>query len=478
VGALVVVDEQLIRAPPEAIFEVFGHEPAAGWFFGADCDTLVPGAVVRFELPMGPGAGGLLQGTGRIVTLEPPHRIVVEHETPWRGRVICSIARIGGHSRVRLSAEIPEEAVRWLLRRRGVSLAPETEPGEVPLGLLLSQSGPASIFVGASEQLARLAVEEVNAEGPPGGRPLHLVVGDDSTSPALGAAEARRLVEDEGCRVVITNVTSATFEAIRPVVEKAGALLIFSILNEGGSTGNRLFRLGERPAAQLTGAVPRLMAATGGRRWYLAGDDYCWPQAVHRCAHRVVEHAGGTVVGERFAPLGTRDFAPVLEAIQRSGAELVLSSFVGADEVAFERQFYEAGLRDRCHTLAPILEDATREHVGDRAAAGVWSVFGYFEGLPTPANHAFLARYRARFGTCSTPPSSLSEGVYETVHLVARAAHRARTWEPTEVGRALGASTFDGPRGRVRVADPAHFEQDLYLVEAVPGGYAVREALN
>ena len=94
-GVLVVVDEQLIRATPEAIFEVFGHEAAAGWFFGADCDTLVPGAVVRFELPMGPGAGGLLQGTGRIVTLEPPHRIVVEHESPWRGQVTCSIARIG-----------------------------------------------------------------------------------------------------------------------------------------------------------------------------------------------------------------------------------------------------------------------------------------------------------------------------------------------------------------------------------------------
>ena len=383
-GVLVVVDEQLIRATPEAIFEVFGHEAAAGWFFGADCDTLVPGAVVRFELPMGPGAGGLLQGTGRIVTLEPPHRIVVEHESPWRGQVTCSIARIGGHSRVRLSAEIPEEAVRWLLRRRGVSLAPETEPGEVPLGLLLSQSGPASIFVGASEQLARLAarVERLGlavaprvAEGDPvlGDVPAvgHLVpvgdmvrverhgvgpgrvVGGDSTSPALGAAEARRLVEDEGCRVVITNVTSATFEAIRPVVEKAGALLIFSILNEGGSTGNHLFRLGERPAAQLTGAVPRLMAATAGRRWYLAGDDYCWPQAVHRCAHRVVEDAGGTVVGERFAPLGTRDFAPVLEAIERSGAELVLSSFVGADEVAFERQFYEAGLNGYTYLEEP-----------------------------------------------------------------------------------------------------------------------------
>lgn len=476
-GALVLVNEELIQATPQAIFELFGNEAASGWFFGAACDSLARGSVVRFDLPVDPGLGGLLQGSGRIVKVEPPHRIVVEHESPWHGRVTCTIAHVGDHSRVRLVAEIPEEALRWLLRRRGATLPPEVEFGELPIGLLLSQSGPASIFVGASEQLAQLAIEEINAEGAPGGLPLRLVVGDDATSPALGVAEARRLVEDEGCRVVITNITSRTFEAIRPVVEKAGALLVFSIMNEGGRSGSRLFRLGERPAAQLGSAVPRLMAATGGRHWYLAGDDYCWPRAMHQCAHKVVEQAGGRVVGERFEPLGTRDFAPVLEAIKRSGAELVLSTFVGSDEVAFERQFHAAGLREQCRTLAPILDDATREHVGDRAATGVWTVFGYYEDLPTEANRALLARYRARFGELATPPSGLSESVYETVHLVAAAARRARSWEPTEVGRTLGTTTFEGPRGHVKVDGPAHFEQHLYLAEAVPGGFAVREAL-
>ena len=476
-GVLVLANEELIKASPQTIFGLFGNEAAAGWFFGAICDSLAEGSIVRFEFPVEPGIGGLFRGTGRIVSVDAPHRIVLQHESPWRGRVTCTITPSGEYSRVRLVAEVPEDAMRWLLRRRGATLAPESEPGELALGLLLSQSGPASIFVGASEQLARLAVEEINAEGPPGGRPLRLVVGDDCTSPVVGVEESRRLVEEEGCRVVITNITSATFEAVRPVIEKTGALLIFSIMNEGGRTGTRLFRLGERPDAQIAGVVPRLMAATGGRHWYLAGDDYCWPRAMHRCAHRIVQKAGGTVVGERFEPLGTRDFALVLDAIERSGAELILSTFVGADEVEFERQFHAAGLRDRCHTFAPILDDFTREHVGDQAAAGVWTVFGYFEGLPTEDNRDFLGRYRARFGQFAPPPSGLSESVYETVHLVARAARQAHSWEPTDIGRVLGASTFDGPRGRVRVDGPDHFEQHLYLAEAVQGGFEIREAL-
>jgi urea transport system substrate-binding protein len=48
--------------------------------------------------------------------------------------------------------------------------------------------------------------------------------------------------------------------------------------------------------------------------------------------------AHGVIVGECFVPLGTKDFEPVIDAISSSGADLILSTLVGADEVAFERQ--------------------------------------------------------------------------------------------------------------------------------------------
>ena len=63
-------------------------------------------------------------------------------------------------------------------------------------------------------------------------------------------------------------------------------------------------------------------------------------------------------------------------------------------------------------------------------------VSGYFEQLPDAANAAFLRRYRRTFGAFAPPVSSISESVYEAVHLYAargppgrggRAAHgRAR----------------------------------------------------
>lgn len=433
---------------------------------------------MHFDVPGGAGLLGLLEGSARVVEVRRGRRLVLEHETPWRGRLSCRIIPAGEGCRVRLVATIPEPAMRWLLRRRGAALQPECEPGHIPIGLLTSQSGPGSFFSGAADRLGQLAVEEVNREGPPTGAPLRLVVGDDGTDPVLGVAEVRRLLEDEGCPVIMAVVTSACFEAISPVVEDAGALLIFCITNEGGRTGPRLFRLGERPHSQFVRSLPRLMTMHDARSWYFAGNDYCWPRATSACARPIVERAGGHVVSERFLALGTREFAPLLESIRHSGADLVLSTFVGADAAAFHRQFVESGLGEQCQVFGPAIEDSTREHIGSQVSSGLWTVLGYFADMPTTANQDFLRRYRGRFGDCSPPPSTFSEAVYETVHLTANAARLAGSWHPDDIGERLVGSTFDGPRGRITIAGPGRLEQTLYLAEAVSRGYEVRESMG
>jgi branched-chain amino acid transport system substrate-binding protein len=371
VGDLVLSNDELIQGSVEEVFDLIASAHGGGWLFEAECDGLRPGAVVRLRLPAGLRSGEPLDGTGRVVAVDRPRRVVIEQHAPWRGRLTCHVGHApadgaGPRSRVRLVAEVPEEAIHWLLRHRGVPLPPEVSGDQQAIGLLVSQSGPANVFAGAAENLARLAVEEVNAGGAPLGRPLRLVVGDDGSSPAMGALAARRLVEAEGCSVVIASITSAVFAAVSRAVARSPVLLVFSVTNEGGPTGDRLVRLGERPAAQLAVAVPRVMEQSDGRRWFLAGNDYSWPRATNACARATVARAGGTIAGERRVPLGTRDFDPVVRAVGRSGADCVLSTFVGADAAAFERAFTgpacarAAGPSPRVWTRRPASTSAPR----------------------------------------------------------------------------------------------------------------------
>jgi urea transport system substrate-binding protein len=465
--------EQHVDATPDVVFGLFGAGAGAGWVFDAACDPVRAGAAVTLRAPMFGAAGEPVEILGRITAVRPPSRIEIWHDQPWRGRLRVRIdPAAGGGSRVRVVADLDEPGLHWLMRRRGIPVPDPVERCEHRVGLLTSKSGPGSVFASATENLSAMAVEEINAEGGIRGRPVRLRVGDDGTDPVLGALEARRLVR-AGCRTILVTTTSATFARVRTDLAGTGVLLVQPLMNEGGQGGELCVQLGERPDQQLRAAFAPVTAAAGGRRWFLAGNDYVWPQAVHSAARRVLAEHDASVVGEAFAKLGTHDFAALIERIVASGADVVLSSFVGADLVRFERQCHASGLRSHCRSLAPALDEPTRERIGDAAAAGMWASSGYFEQLPGSANTTFLERYRQAYGRFAAPVSSISESVYESLHLYAAAARRAGEDEPRAIARELRRSRVEFPRGAVTVDGPETVHQQMFVAEATAGGFRV-----
>jgi urea transport system substrate-binding protein len=475
-AGLFLCAEQEVDAPPEQVFALFGAGQGVGWLFDADCDRVAVGSVVTLSAPIGGPGAAPVDILGRISVVRSPRRIELVHEQPWRGRLRVLIDPLeGDRCRVRLFAELDDVGLAWLMRRHGAPVAEPVNPGEHVLGLLTSKSGPGGVFAAAAENLAAMAVAEVNADGGIGRRPVRLVIGDDATEPATGVREAQRLVR-AGCRTIIVTTTSATFARVAAALPASGVLLVHSLMNEGGLGARLRVQLGERPHRQLRASVGSMMRLAGGKRWFLAGNDYCWPRVVHAAARQVVNEKVGTVVGEGFAPLGSRDFGPLVDRILAARPDVVLSSFVGADLVAFERQCYAGGVREQSRTLALALDEPTRERIGDQAGVGMWGVSGYFEQLDADENRDFLRRYRRVYGPFATPVSSISESVYEAVHLYAVAARRAGSADPAYVAEGLRKGRFDSPRGTVSMAGAARMGQQLYLAEAVAGGFSVQPA--
>ena len=463
-GVLTLAAQEEVAAPPHVVFGLFGAGAGAGWVFDALCDRVATGAAVTLRAPLDlPGES--VEILGRIGRVTPPSLIEIVHDQPWRGRVTLRFVRRGAGTRVMLQSELDPQGLEWLMRRRGhaVRLTGSANPR---LGLLTSKSGPGNLFAAASDNMAELALEEINASGGVQGRPVELLVGDDRTDPAVGAAEARRLAA-AGCRTILVATTSATFFEVSRQLADAQVLLVQTLMNEGGVAGRLRIQLGERNADQIRSAAVPMMRAAGGRRWFLAGNDYCWPRSTHSAAREIVPRLGGRVVGERFAPLGTVDFAAVVEAIERSGADIALSTFVGADAAAFQRQAHDSGLHERCLTLAPAMDESTVARIGPDATAGLYAVSGYVESLESEGNAGLVARYRSRFGRWAPPLSTLSESVYEAVHIWWAAARSAGTVDPAVVAEGMHSSRFELPRGTVTVDEDGRVGQRLYLAEAV-----------
>jgi branched-chain amino acid transport system substrate-binding protein len=473
-NVLTLTAVERVDAPPAAVFGLFGSGSGAGWVFDALCDRVAVGAAVLLRAPLdGPGDEPV-EIHGRICKVAFARRIDISHEQPWRGQLTIRFDPDGAGTKVRINAALDERGLDWLMRRRGIG-TPLGEPlGTARLGLLTSKSGPGSLFAAACDGLVQMAIDEINADGGVSGRPVELVVGDDSTDPEVGVAEAKRLVA-AGCRTILASTTSATFAAVVQALSGAEVLVVQSLMNEGGYEGPLCLQMGERPFDQLAAAAVPVMQSAGGNRWFLAGNDYCWPHSVHRAARHLLPRYGAELVGERLAPLGSKDFTAIIEAVLRSGADAVLSTFVGADSALFERQCYAMGLRERCRTLSPALDESTLERIGPTAATGLYAVSGYFEGMEHEGNRDLLSRYRNTFGQWAPKLSSLSECGYEAAHIWAMAASRAGVDDPRGIAREMRRGYFDMPRGRVRLDRDAGRTQQLYLGEAVGGSFSVAD---
>ncbi len=475
-GQLVLTAVEEVAAPPSVVFGLFGAGAGAGWVFDALCDRIAVGAALTMRAPLdGPDAPPI-DIHGRICLVKFGRRIDIAHEQPWRGRVMIRFEPVGAGTRVRLTADLDERGLEWLMRRRGLGL-PSIATDAPRLGLLTSKSGSSSLFAAATDNLAMLAVEEINAEGGIGRRPVELLVGDDATDPEIGVSEARRLVRS-GCRTILVSTTSATFMPVARALEGSEVLLVQALMNEGGLDGPLRIQLGERPGYQLSAAAETMMREAGGHRWFLVGNDYCWPRSVNEVARHALPQLGGDVVGERYAAVGARDFAPLIDAIAASGADVILSTIVGSDGAAFERQCHAMGLRERCRTLAPAMDESTLQRVGSPAAEGIYGVSGYYADMASEGNLELMDRYRAAFGPWAPPLSSLSETVYEAARMWWIAARRVGADAPRRIAEEMRRGRFHLPRGTVTLDDSKGVEQPLYLAEAVGATFCSRETLG
>ncbi|MEJ2865540.1 ABC transporter substrate-binding protein [Actinomycetospora flava] len=471
----VAAERTVALAPPEA-FALFGSPRGEGWLFGARCDSVAPGAVVSMRLPLDERGGTRgVDVLGRITRVVPSAAVEIEHTQPWRGRLSLRFTPAGSRgTRVQVRASVPPEGVEWLLHRRGVPLPEPPDDGAVRLGAITTASGPGAVYSMSAELMARLAVDEINADGGVAGHRVQLLTADDATDAEQAGVEAERMAR-LGCRAVFVNATSASFDAVRRVLDGRGVLVVHTVINEGGGDSPTAVRFGERPQAQLDALVAPAMRRADARRWFLVGQSYVWSHGAHASARRAVADAGGHVAGEDLTPLGTTDFTGTIERIARSGADLVLSSLVGADEVAFERQSEAAGLRRSVRTVSLVLEESTLAHIGPRAAAGLQTALGYFEDNPLAGNDGLLARYRDAYGSWAPPVTALSEPIYEAIHRYARVLHTDPDGGPSAHAAAL-ARRIPAPREET-IGSRDLVAPRLYVAEVGPGGLEIVDAV-
>ena len=328
---------------------------------------------------------------------------------------------------------------------------------DVAVGSILDATGPINIYGLPMIDATKFAVDAINQSGGVLGRKLRLIEADCQSNNQVYAQNAVKLILDDKVSVLMGGITSASREAVRPVVDKYSAVYFYNEQYEGGVCDKLVFCTGVTPAQQLGVLVP-WAAKQHGKRFYTLAADYNYGHISADWVKVYLKAAGGELSGEEFIPLDVVNFDSVIQRLQSAKPDVVMSLLVGGNHIAFYRQFAAAGLKEKMAIVSATFGLGNEQVVlKPQEAEGIVVIYPYFQELDNAVNKDWVAAWRKRFGANYTYITDSACTVWNGWHLWAMAVNKANSLDRDKVIAALETGlTFDSPEGTIRLDPKSH----------------------
>jgi urea transport system substrate-binding protein len=337
--------------------------------------------------------------------------------------------------------------------------------GEIVVGAILDRTGPINIYGIPKTDATNLAIKHINENGGVLGRQLRLVLRDAQSTNENYTQFANELAVQDQVKVVMGGITSASREAIRPVVNRHTLLYFYNEQYEGGVCDKNVFLTGVVPSQQLQALIPWTIENVGPKLYVLAAD-YNYGQISALWVDRIARENGGEVLGTEFIPLEVTEFGSAISKVQSAGPDAVVSLLVGGNHINFYREFAAAGLNEQIRIVSPTFGLGNEQVVlSPEESANITVAFPYFQELDNPQNEEFVRLWHEEYGEDYEyiPDAAVDEWI--GWHLWAAAVEQAGTTERDAVIEALESGTqFEGPGGLVTM-DPGshHLVKDTHI---------------
>ncbi|HNA45114.1 MAG TPA: ABC transporter substrate-binding protein [Solirubrobacterales bacterium] len=293
----------------------------------------------------------------------------------------------------------------------------------ITFGALFSVTGDGSPFGPQQVKGAKLAVDEINADGGINGADLEVVQRDDESDPATSADEMKELIEQVQAMAVLGPTFSNSAAEADPIANQ-NKTPVLAVSNTGpGIVGDcdypceYIFRDSLGEATAIPANVKNLVAREHpeyAKVLYPADDPF--GQTSAETAVQAFKDEGVKVVATQVGADGITSMTD-----ERRDAFMITASSgeTGAGIVKDLRNAYGA--------KTPILggnafnSPVVAESLGQQGK-GVQSAAAWYAGNHSDENHEFMANYMAKYGQ---EPDQFAAQAYTGVKLLADAAEEA-----------------------------------------------------
>lgn len=311
------------------------------------------------------------------------------------------------------------------------------------IGILNDASGPYSDNAGeGSVTAARMAAEDFMAQHP--GFKVEIISADHQNKADIGAAIARRWIEQERVDAVADVPNSAVGLAVNEVVRGSKAALIASSAASSDLTGkycspNTIQWTFDTWAASHT--IGNYLVRHGGKKWYFIATDNALGKSMVRDGTSVISAGGGAVLGSVNVPINNADYASFILQADASGADVIAFATAGGDTVSLIKQSAEFGLKQNGRTFAALLTTTNDVEASGLAVGQGLIITQPFYWDLNDASRTWSAKFSARQHDQS--PTAFHAGVYSSVLAYLNAALAAGTNDAQAVIRKMKEQPID-----------------------------------
>ena len=344
----------------------------------------------------------------------------------------------------------------------------------IRIGIPLALTGPLAVNGEDNRKGTLLYLEEIGNQI--AGRKVEVIIEDTEGKPDVGITKVRKLVERDKVHALIGIVNSAVAYAVRDYVHNQGVPLVITTAGAKDVTLARkspsIFRVANDNTQENLPLGHYTATKLGHKRAIVMASDFAAGREMADAFMKTFTAAGGQVVQQVYAALGTPDFAPFIGRIRPEQADVLYAWFAGADPARFVRQLKEYGFTKPIVSQGAFAPNYALQAIGETGLT-ILTARQYSDALETPNNRRFVADFVQKY---KVKPDAWAEQGYVGAKAVAEAAKAVggKIEDRPAFLAALRKVRFEGPAGAVWFDENQQRVFDVLIrrVEKVGAEYA------
>jgi branched-chain amino acid transport system substrate-binding protein len=307
--------------------------------------------------------------------------------------------------------------------------------GPIKIGVVSTLTGPYAEWGTFQVNGLKLALEEIQKAGGILGRQVELRIEDNASTNPGTVLSFTKLFTDPEVKGIVGPIASTQIQAASPAIAKSGIPTMI------GGTDPSLTRIDNKWVfrARPNDLYSSKVIADFGintlklRKWAIVHATDAFGQGGAKALAAELQTHGVTASLVQGYTSNSQDFAPVVLAIKKSGADALGTYMtVPADQAIFAKQLRQLGVNIQW-IGSPTTAAVTTRTLGGEAMYGSYAVAD-FNADANGASREYTRKYYERYGIY---PDNFSSWAYDALHILALAMNNAKTTEPEAVRKAI-----------------------------------------